>query len=57
MPRNRLEARTGRNLGRGLRCGHRAGIAGGVFPLRFTLLDAPTLAGLRKHEEQFIASA
>jgi GntR family transcriptional regulator len=29
----------------------------GVFPLRFTLLDAPTLAGLRKHEEQFIASA
>jgi hypothetical protein len=29
----------------------------GVFPLRFALLDAPTLAGLRKQEEQFIVSA
>jgi GntR family transcriptional regulator len=26
----------------------------GVFPLRFTLLDGPTLAGLRTQEEQFI---
>jgi GntR family transcriptional regulator len=28
----------------------------GVFPLRFTLLDAPTLAGLRKQEESISAS-
>jgi GntR family transcriptional regulator len=28
-----------------------------VFPLRFTLLDGPTLAGLRKQEEQFTLSA
>jgi GntR family transcriptional regulator len=29
----------------------------GVFPLRFTLLDEPTLAGLRKQEEQHFPSA
>jgi hypothetical protein len=29
----------------------------GVFPLRFTLLDEPTLAGLRKQEEQLSPSA
>lgn len=29
----------------------------GVFPLRFTLLDEPTLAGLRKQEEQHFSSA
>jgi GntR family transcriptional regulator len=29
----------------------------GVFPLRFTLLDEPTLAGLRKQEEQRLLSA
>jgi GntR family transcriptional regulator len=29
----------------------------GVFPLRFTLLDAPTLEGLRKQEERVSASA
>jgi hypothetical protein len=28
----------------------------GVFPLRFTLLDEPTLAGLRKQEEQHFSS-
>ena len=28
----------------------------GVFPLRFTLMDEPTLVGLRKQEEQFTAS-
>ena len=26
----------------------------GAFPLRFTLLDAPTLAGLRKQEETIL---
>ncbi|MGA2167106.1 MAG: GntR family transcriptional regulator [Terracidiphilus sp.] len=29
----------------------------GAFPLRFTLLDGPTLAGLRKQEEQHFPSA
>jgi len=29
----------------------------GAFPLRFTLLDEPTLAGLRKQEETISASA
>ncbi|MGA2887420.1 MAG: GntR family transcriptional regulator [Terracidiphilus sp.] len=29
----------------------------GVFPLRFTLLDEPTLAGLRKQEQQHLPSA
>ncbi len=29
----------------------------GAFPLRFTLLDGPTLAGLRKQEERVSASA
>jgi GntR family transcriptional regulator len=29
----------------------------GVFPLRFTLLDGPTLAGLRQQEQQLLPSA